>query len=109
MRGGSLRHRITIQSAVVSTGDGMGGGGTTRWDDTMTVWASVVPLRGDELLMAGQTQSEISHKIETRYRSDITAVNRIKFGSSRYFDIQVPINVDERNRELILMCKEITP
>ena len=109
MQAGELRHRVTIQAIVASTGDNMGGQTVSRYDDVMTVWAGIDPPKGREYFGAGQTQSETVTRVRIRYRPDITTVNRIKFGSTRYFDINAVINPDERNRELILMCIEVTP
>ena len=104
MRSGALNKRITIQSAVTSS-DGMGHEKIDRWEDEKTIWAGLRPALGREYTDNQQTESQISHEIRTRYRSGITTDKRIKFGD-RYFDIVSVINVRERNRELVLMCKE---
>lgn len=104
MRPGKLRHRITLQQ-VTRTPDGIGGY-TETWTDVATVWAAVEPLRGRELFDAEQVQSEITHRVRIRYRSGVDSSMRVRFGA-RLFRIQSVIDVDERHREIQLMCQEV--
>lgn len=107
MRAGSLKHRLTIQSKS-STGDGMGGRVET-WTDDRTVWGAVWPLRGQELMIANQQGSEITHQIRIRYVAGITAQNhRIRFGdSTTYFDIvSPPIDTELKHRELTIYARQ---
>ena len=104
MNAGSLRHRITIQS-VTETEDTFGGT-TEVWGTHATVWASIEPLSGRELLQAQQVQAEVTHRVRCRYVSGVTSKMRVLYGA-RYFNIITPINPEERNRELALMCKEL--
>lgn len=95
---------MSIQSAT-ETRNGYGEAVKT-WSTVTTVWASVEPLRGRELFDAEQVQSEISHRVRVRYSGSVTPQNRLLFGS-RVLEIQAVINVNERNREMQLMCKEM--
>jgi SPP1 family predicted phage head-tail adaptor len=74
---------------------------------TGRVWAGIKPLKGLEYWNQRQSQSEVTHEIEVRYRSDVTAQERIVYGL-RTFDIDAVINVDERKKRLLLMCVERT-
>jgi SPP1 family predicted phage head-tail adaptor len=103
MNAGSLRHRITIQS-VTETKDTFGGV-TEAWGTHAAVWASIEPLSGRELLQAQQVQADITHRVRMRYVAGVTTKMRVLYGS-REFGIQVAINPEERNREIVLMCKE---
>lgn len=100
---GSMRTRITLQKPVKSRSDGSL---VTTWTDVATVWAAVHPLVGKEYHSAMQEQSESTHKINMRYRSDIRADWRIKLGNRELDIASPPINIDERNVELVLYCKE---
>ena len=100
---GDLRHRITIQSSV-KTGDG-GGGFTVAWSNLATVRGKIEPLRGREQLHGMQLEARVTHRILIRYRSDVTAANRILFGT-RTFNIRSVLNVDERNRWLEILAEE---
>ena len=106
MKAGSLRHKITIETPS-ETSDGLGGM-TTTWNTLKSIWAAVMPLRGQEYIGAMQTTSEISHRVRIRYMSGVTPKQRIKWGD-RYFDIESVLNPSERNIMLELMCIEQTP
>lgn len=104
MRSGRLRHRVTIQQPVVAV-NGYGERITT-WSTVATVWAAVEPLRGREFFDAEQTQAEVSHRVVMRYRSGMVATMRL-LHLTRVLHIQAIIDVDERHRELQLMCREM--
>lgn len=104
MQAGRLRQRVRIQEPV----DAQNGLGEMirAWSTVATVWAAVEPLRGREFFDAEQVQAEISHRVRLRYRPGVDATMRVLFGS-RVFQIQSVIDVDERRRELQLMCREM--
>lgn len=104
MRPGQLRHRVTIQAKTITRGTD--GSVIESWADTATVWAAVEPLTGREYWAAQQINAERTVKFRIRYRSGITPQMRISY-SSRTFDIKSVINVEEQNRELLLMCEEV--
>lgn len=106
MNPGSLRHKITFQK--LNNVQDTFGQPVEVWNDVFTnVWASVIPISGKELFAAETVNSEITHKIKLRYKSGITPDMRIKF-KDRYFSITgPPINFQEKNKELQLMCKEL--
>ena len=97
MRAGRLRHRVTIQSKSV-TRDAYGGEVIT-WQDDVTVWGSVEPLRGREYIEGKQEQADVTHKIFLRYRSGITPTSRLQH-DSRNFEVVDVINKRERKREI---------
>ena len=105
MRAGRLRHRITIQS-VGSTYDDYGDL-SDSWSTLATVWAGIKPLTGKEENIAEELSGVITHSIVVRYRTGVTANNRIQFGS-RVFQIESLRNWDERNIFLELLAKEVT-
>ena len=105
MRSGTLRHRITIQEST-EVSDGMGGF-MTVFSDTLEAWAAIWPLTAKESLDAMKLELQVTHKIRIRYRSGITAKNRIKFGT-RYFNIISLINYEERNKQLDMLALEDT-
>ena len=103
MRSGILRHRITIQTET-AVSDGMGGE-TLTWSDTLEAWAAIWPLTAKESLDAMKLELQVTHKIRIRYRSGITAKNRIKFGT-RIFNIVSLINFEERGKQLDILALE---
>jgi len=74
----------------------------------LNTWASVEPLRGKELFQAKQFQSKVDVKITTRYSTLINAKSKITANGNDYF-VEVPINTEERNKELVLMCYKVQP
>lgn len=108
MRAGDLRHRVTFQ-AKTATEDSFGEQLPT-WIDQFTVSAAIEPLSGRELFAAQSVQSEVTHQITVRYRSEFAspraiAAMRIAYGN-RLFDVHAVMNVDERNRMVIVMASE---
>lgn len=103
MRAGKLRHKVTLQSKSETRDDT--GQVFRDWSDTATIYASVEPLSGRELVNAQAIESETTYRITIRHLAGVTTEQRIKFGS-RYFEILSVINPEERNIMLQLMCKE---
>ena len=106
MHAGKLRHRVVIQKA--NDGAAVFNGSKT-WVTYATVWAEIKPARGTEYVDAGtnKTESDITHTIKMRYIRGITPDMRISYGG-RIFKIEVPRDIDERNREIIIQAKEET-
>lgn len=103
MEAGRMRHRITIQYKVVVKDTY--GAETITWTTYHSCWAEIEPLTGREFLESRQTQAEEMLRMTTRYKSGITPAMRVSW-SSRYFDIQSVIEVEELGREIQLMCTE---
>jgi len=101
---GELRNRITLQEYTISK-DSFGAE-TETWSDVAQVWASIEPLSGREYFAAQQINAQISTKVTIRYRAGIKPTMRVLFGN-RVYGILSVINTGEKNRELILMCKEV--
>lgn len=107
LQAGKLRHLVTIQSPV-STKDDSGGPVISSWVNLSpeTTYASIEPIGGRELWALQMANSLTTHRITIRYQQGITARCRVKYGD-RYFQISAVLNVEERNRELQLLCTEI--
>ena len=104
MRAGKLRQRVTIQDKSVA--QNTYGEEVITWTDFAIVWAAVEPLRGREFMEGKQITAEVSTRIRIRYRSGILPEMRVEFGSI-YYDIHSIIHVEEREREIHLMCQGI--
>jgi SPP1 family predicted phage head-tail adaptor len=103
MRSGPLRNRVIIEIAVET--QGADGSISQDWETIAEVWASVDPLIGKEYFAQEREQATVRHKIRMRHLSGITHKMRISRGT-RLFEIESVLNVGERNRELVLMCRE---
>ena len=105
MKAGRLRHEITIQQ-VSETKDTYGGVDKS-WSTFATVRAEIKPLSGREYFANEQQNSTISHKVAIRYLAGVTAKMRVLFGSRTLEIVSPPINFEERNIEMVLMCREV--
>ena len=104
MEAGKLRQRVILQS-FVATRDAYGEPIET-WSTVVTLWGAVEPLTGREFYQAQQVNAEITHKVRIRYRTLTNSRMRFLLGT-RIFEILYIVNENERNRELIMLCKEI--
>lgn len=97
MRAGLLRHRITIEERTGS-----------EWVYFASAWAAKERLTGredfersDQLL-----QDEIMIRWRIRYRTDLTDKMRVIW-DNRAFDIQRVEELDNKRREMGLLCREV--
>lgn len=104
MNTGKKRHPVMLQRATTSR-DTFGQTIET-WSDVGKVWAAIEPATGREVLTSREVIADVTHKLTTRYRPDVTPQMRVKFGE-RVFDIQAAFDPDDRGKELLLLCREM--
>lgn len=75
------------------------------WDLVFTTYAYIRPIRGRNFYEAQQGQSELTHEINIRYRKGLDSSMIIVYDNRR-FDIQYVKNIEEKNKELELICVE---
>jgi SPP1 family predicted phage head-tail adaptor len=100
------RHRIILQSRQ-STTDGEGGY-DGEWADVVTIWAAIAPLQARQQYMYKSINVDATHLIKVRglsIASETAEFYRVKFGT-RIFEILTVENIQERNFEKVLTCKE---
>jgi SPP1 family predicted phage head-tail adaptor len=103
LRAGELRKRFTIlrgEQTQSNTGDI-----SLTWVSEGRCWGAIKPLSGGESISAEQRIADTTHGITVRYSTKFAADRRLRLGS-RVFEIMSVVNVDERNREISLSCKE---
>lgn len=105
MRAGKLRHRLTLQTAT--DGKTATGRPTRTWATTDTLWGSVMPLSGSEVNEAQALEGRVDHEVHIRYRASVTPKQRL-IHRTRTLEIVSVRDVDEMQRELVLMCREVT-
>ena len=112
MKIGDLDKLIDIQSKT-RVADGLGGFTETYVTQYSGIFASIKPLSAQdwigaikEQIQANQMNMGITHRIEMHYHGGIKPDWRIKY-ANRYFSIVNIVNIDEANRELQLLCKEV--
>lgn len=101
---GSYRHIVVFQK--MSSLQDSYGENDDDWIDVLKTRAGIYPISGREFFAAETVNSEVSHKVHTRYVKGITPDMRVKFGD-RFFKIVSVINFQEKNVELQLLCKEL--
>lgn len=100
---GELRHYIEVWAFTVT--EDVIGNQIVIWKKAGGAWAIIEPLGGEERLVASIVRAETTHKVTMRHLAGITPANQLIFGS-RIFEIESILNVEEKNREMVLMCKE---
>lgn len=104
---GALRHRINIEQKTL-TPDGMGGN-SISWGVFAQVWAAIWPRSAGKMQMESeQAQSKISHQIRIRYLPGLTSAMRVIYNGRVFHIVEAPINYEERQIYIDLLCLEIT-
>lgn len=113
MRIGKLDKRITLQKPAVPGTQGTDGAMAQAWTTVASAaadgkwWASIEPIRGAELLRAGQNLGAMDTRIRLRHAGVLAGLDatwRAVHGSTVY-NIVSPVNVALANREFELMCQ----
>jgi len=100
---GRFNKRITIRKQ--SWKDNSMGEREQVWEDHLTLWAAVEPLRGQEFFVAQRSEADITTRIRIRYRDGIDRSMMVRYGGVE-FEIMYIIHPEFGKRELQLMCKE---
>ena len=103
-RTGELDRQIVLQYKT-KVSDGMGNF-TETYHDAATVWAKMRTLKSDEAIQAMATTGTAIHNITIRYRTDVRASWRVRYGSRYFAIIGPPIDVNFKHEFLELKCKE---
>lgn len=103
---GALRRRLTLETPVRSGEDAASA--TTTWIEAASLWAAVTTLGGREIVDADGVASRVSHEIELRWRSGITATMRFREGAVIYV-IHAVRDRDPQRRRLVCLVEEQAP
>ena len=103
IKAGDLRERVSVM-AYRETKNAMGEV-VPVYDQTFaTVWASVQGVTARELLLAGQQQTEISHRVRLRYLPGLTQQMRLSW---RGRTLEIVSILEHENRSIHeLICQE---
>ena len=101
---GRMRHQIQVITVAEGAQDSLGQPvvSTTAGN---TIWGEIKPLAGRERYDALQVNPLVTHKLVCWYDSTIVPKARIAFGA-RTFELESVLNPDERNIQLVAICKE---
>jgi SPP1 family predicted phage head-tail adaptor len=100
---GGLRQTITFEEKT-QIPDGCGGI-TDGWQKVLTARAQIKPVSGSERYQSMRLEATVTHQLIVRYNPFIKPWHRIRFGD-RYFNIRSILNVEERNRWMIIKAEE---
>ena len=107
MRGGKLRHRVTIQRRQES--QSTSGEVSWLWYDWLEVWAHVKPATGDKYFTAAQIDSSQSIIVTVRWRKGYRTDQRVVFdredGRYQIYDIDAVVEPGIGHRYIDLMCR----
>ena len=101
---GELRHKIDIETFDETVNDF--GEVKQSWKVFKTTWAKILPKTAKEFMSGDKETSALTHKVVVRYISGVLPNMRIKF-KERVFEVHAPINFEEKNEYLLILCKEI--
>jgi len=103
MGAGKYIHRLQLQRPADAQ-NSVTGAMTRTWAAVTDLWASIEPLSARELMAAQAQQSQVSVRIEIRYRPGVTADMRLVKGATIY-DISGVVPDKKTGREyLTLPC-----
>lgn len=105
MNPGELNKKIAFQK--LETSQNSYGELTEQWVDVCTVWASIKPISAKEYYAAETVSSEVTHNVKIRYRQGLSSDMRILYNIRIFEIISPPINLNEKNFELLFKCKEV--
>jgi SPP1 family predicted phage head-tail adaptor len=103
MRSGSLRHRVRLQREQITPSTG---GDGVSYLDVATLSAEVTTSGGREFWDAKRLMPELTHQVEIRFFSGITAGMRFVFGA-QVLRVVSPMDPDNRRVRLLCMCREL--
>lgn len=110
-----MRKKFTLQKpSATATPDAAGHVDLSQagnWEDVTDRFFSVLPQSGREFYRASQTESNITHLLETHYDDQTKLIDptyRLRItGTSRYLNVVSAMNVDEMNRVIRVSCIEV--
>lgn len=105
IRAGTMRHQVEIWGNI-ETVDSMGSPVLNLFK-LKDARCSINPIVGTEMFVSEAIRNEITHKIGMRFTPDINLSPEyfLKF-KGRLFDIVQVLNFNEKNVNVIILCKE---
>lgn len=107
MQIGPLRQRVTIQDFTVA--QNAYGEPVETWANVTTVWAEVLPARGQERFVAAGDQqlATLTHVVRMRYYDGLSPVDHRLVWGSITLDVESVQDPDGRRREMRVLCREV--
>ena len=97
---GRMIHRVTLLQQTAGTD---ASGAIVRWTPFVTTWAAIDPVRGTDVIKAGQDTTQLYLTITIRWQSGVLPSMRVQGNNGTYI-VQAIENPGERNILLVLNC-----
>lgn len=107
IRAGRLRHRVLVQALPASPALDGYGQTSSSFSTAATVWASIDPLSGNELVQARQVSADVTHRVVMRYHAGLTPKMRLKKGDRVFEILSVLDGANSTRRESVCLVKEV--
>jgi SPP1 family predicted phage head-tail adaptor len=104
MRAGKLFHPITIYEPLREDDDY--GGGKENLMQFAKSRAAIIPLKGVETVVDGKLTMVVRFTIIMRYVPDVSPKMVVEMDNGRMLEILTIKNIDEKNKQIDLLCKE---
>lgn len=104
MKAGELTRRVVIEQRSAGK-DTSGQALDTPWVPVVSVYAKIQPQAGREIAAGGSVVSNVTALIDIRYRTNVTAAMRARYGTKIY-SIEATIDVDLEHKTLRLVCSD---
>lgn len=69
-------------------------------------WANVKPMTGREYMESQKIRAETTYNVSFRYIADVTADMLVLYNGKK-LKIESALNLNERNRQILLVCSEV--
>lgn len=104
---GSLKHKITIKVQPISPNSyGEEITDILQWNDFANLYASISPSSGREFYAAQQINNRINTIFIIRFIQGIIPSMKVLYGT-RAFNILSAPDIEERHKEIHLICEEV--
>ena len=104
IRAGELREQVIFERAT-KVSDGQGGY-RKEWSTFIVTRAAIWPLSAKQVVQHNQLENKVTHRVRIRYQKDITSDLRINHEGRIFYFEGPPLNIDEKNRVIDLLCRE---
>lgn len=96
---GALRHRLALERSALADD------GSTVWTPVATLFAAITSLSGGEVATGGGEGGRVTHRLELRFRDDLSSRDRLVTGT-RVFRVLAVRDLDERRARLLVDAEE---
>lgn len=102
MQAGKLRHKLTFSHVTFANNKGAATQSITQY---ATVWGSLNPVNGTEIIKGAQQKAQTNYEIRCRWFDGVEPTDEISF-EGRTLSVVSVLNPDERKKELVITCRE---